>query len=154
MDRLTPEQRRKNMQAVKPSGSEIEKILIRALRRKGYYFALNVGAIPGKPDIVFRRLKIAVFCDSEFWHGKNWHVSKNEIKSSQDFWIPKIESNIRRDRIVNRTLKKEGWTVLRFWGKDIIKHTDRCITKIEAVIQLKRNGQIQAPAKRTEHSLE
>lgn len=139
MDRLSPEQRRKNMQAVKASGSEIEQTLARALRRRGYYFAQNVSSVPGKPDIVFRRLKIAVFCDSEFWHGKNWKTRKLDIKSRQDFWIPKIESNMRRDRQVNRLLKKDGWIVLRFWGKDILKHTDRCVAKIERSIELKRN---------------
>lgn len=142
MDRLTPEQRRKNMRAVKAAGSEIEKTLARALRRRGHYFACNVGTVPGKPDIVFRRLKVAVFCDSEFWHGKNWRVRQNDFKSHQDFWLPKIEANMRRDRQVNRLLKKDGWTVLRFWGKDILKRTDRCVAKIERIIESKRNGNI------------
>lgn len=139
MDRLTTAQRRKNMQAVKATGSVIEETLARALRRRGLYFAQNAASIPGKPDIVFRRLKLVVFCDSEFWHGKNWRVHRNDFKSRKEFWIPKIEANISRDRQVNRLLKAQGWTILRFWGKDILKYTDRCVAKIERCIESKRH---------------
>jgi DNA mismatch endonuclease Vsr len=134
VDKLTPEQRKKNMQAVKNKGSEIERILQEELAAKNYTFSINDTSIFGKPDIVFHDKKIAVFCDSEFWHGWNWEEKKHEIKSNQDFWIPKIERNMERDREVNTHLKKEGWLVLRFWGKEIKKNTTDCVEKIEKKI--------------------
>jgi len=138
VDKLTPEQRKKNMQAVKNKGSEIERILQERLAAKNYSFSINDTSVFGKPDIVFHDKKIAVFCDSEFWHGWNWEVKKNEIKSNQDFWISKIERNIERDREVNEYLKKEKWTVLRFWGKEIKKNTESCVLKIENEIKGKK----------------
>ena len=138
VDKLTPEQRKKNMQAVKNKGSEIERILQEELTAKNYSFSINDTSVFGKPDIVFHDKKIAVFCDSEFWHGWNWEVKKSEIKSNQEFWISKIERNMERDREVNEYLKKERWTVLRFWGKEIKKNTELCILKIENEIKGKK----------------
>ena len=137
MDRLTPEQRHKNMKAVKSTGSEIELVLGKALWKKGYRYRKNVKTIFGKPDFVFRKYKIAVFCDSEFWHGKDWETKKHEIKSNKDFWYKKITRNIERDKEVNEHLKEEGWLVIRFWGKEILKNTEQCVNKIEKEI-LKR----------------
>ena len=117
MDRHTPKQRRRNMQAVKSKGSKIEKTLGNALWKKGFRYRKNVNSIFGKPDFVFRKYKIAVFCDSEFWHGKDWETKKYEIKSNKEFWHKKIERNIMRDKEVNQKLKNDGWTVIRFWGK-------------------------------------
>ena len=95
--------------------------------------------IYGNPDIAFIGLKIAVFCDSEFWHGYDWENRKQDFKSNQEFWIPKIERNIERDLEVNRRLKDEGWIVLRFWGKEIDKNTDKCAEKIIEAIEERRN---------------
>ncbi len=131
MDRHTPEQRRKNMQAVKASGSEIEKLLCTELFKRGYRFRKNDKKVFGKPDIVFKKKKIAVFCDSEFWHGKNWKKAKKEIKTNKSFWYSKIEGNIKRDKTVNKQLKKDGWIVIRFWGKDIFKNVNKCADKFE-----------------------
>ena len=119
MDKLTPEQRTKNMRAVKNKDSEIELLLRRCLWEKGLRYRKNVKSVYGHPDIAFIGKKVAVFCDSEFWHGFDWENKQNEIKSRRDFWIPKIERNIQRDAEVNRKLKAEGWLVLRFWGKEI-----------------------------------
>lgn len=135
MDKLTKEQRRKNMQAVKSKDSKIEIALRKALRGKGYGYRKNYGELTGKPDIVLTKHKIAIFCDSEFWHGYDWENKKNEIKSNREFWINKIESNIRRDIEVNMILKQEGWIVLRFWGKQIEKDLDYCIKIIEDTIK-------------------
>lgn len=135
MDRLNVEQRRKNMQAVKNKDSKIELALRKELSKKGYRFRKNYSKIIGKPDIVLVKQKIAIFCDSEFWHGRNWKKKKYEIKSNRKFWFRKIESNILRDKKVNRTLKKGGWKVLRFWGKDIEKNIARCIDKIEMEVK-------------------
>ena len=135
MDRLTNEQRRKNMRAVKNKDSKIELKLRKALWAKGYRYRKNYIKIEGKPDIVITKYRIAIFCDSEFWHGYNWEVKKKEIKSNKDFWVNKIESNIARDEQVNKILKAQGWKVLRFWGKEIEKQTEECILRIEKMIE-------------------
>lgn len=131
MDRLTKEQRRKNMQAIKSSGSEIENKLAEALWNKGYRYRKNNKTVYGKPDFTFKKIKLAIFVDGEFWHGYNWEERKSDLKSNRDFWIPKIERNMERDKEVNETLKKQGWTVLRFWGNEIKKDFENCISKIE-----------------------
>ncbi|WP_458401455.1 very short patch repair endonuclease [Candidatus Avelusimicrobium sp.] len=130
MDNLTKAQRHKNMQAIRSTNTGIENLLCSALWKKGYRYRRNCRNIFGKPDIVFRKYKIAVFCDSEFWHGKDYVKETDRIGTHQKYWREKIQRNIKRDRKVNRTLKKEGWIVLRFWGKDIQKNTERCAGKI------------------------
>lgn len=134
MDRLTEKQRRKNMQAVKANNTKIELILRKALWKNGYRYRKNYKNLIGKPDIVFVSHRVVIFCDGEFWHGFEWEKRKNDIKSNQSFWVKKIEGNIRRDMIVNETLQKEGWTVLRFWGKDIIKNLNYCIEQIKKAL--------------------
>lgn len=142
MDRHTPEQRHKNMQAVKNSGSEIELLLRKELWSRGMRYRKNAKKIFGKPDIVFIGKKIAVFCDSEFWHGYDWENHKNDIKSRREFWIPKIERNIERDREVTEKLKAEGWTVIRFWGKQIKQDPSGCADIIQKAWEDKGNGSI------------
>ncbi len=127
MDRLTKEQRRKNMQAVKCKGTSIELLLGKALWSKGVRYRKNDKSVFGKPDFTIKKLKIAIFCDSEFWHGKNWEERKFDHKSNQEFWIPKIERNMERDKEVNAALETQGWTVIRFWGKQIKKELDHCV---------------------------
>ena len=131
MDKHTPEQRRKNMQAVKNKDSEIELILRKHLWNRGMRYRKNVKTVFGHPDIAFIGKKIAVFCDSEFWHGYDWDNRKNDIKTRRDFWIPKIERNIERDHEVNEKLISDGWIVLRYWGKDIKKNTEKIVDEIE-----------------------
>lgn len=134
MDRLTKEQRRKNMQAVKNKDSKIEIALRSALWSKGYRYRKNYTKLEGKPDIVIPKYKLAIFCDSEFWHGYNWDTRKHDIKSNKDFWIKKIEGNIKRDEYVKKILQDQGWKVIRLWGKDIQKNMDECLLKIEKEI--------------------
>ena len=134
MDKLTKEQRRKNMQAVKATGSQIETVLAKALFALGHRYRKNDRSVLGKPDLTFKKHKIAIFVDSEFWHGKDWQTKKHDHKSNQDFWFAKIERNIERDREVNEKLLKDGWKVLRFWGKDINKNLRTCTDKIAEVI--------------------
>lgn len=122
------------MQAIKATGTGIEKTLRKALSKEGFRYRLNAKNILGKPDLAFVREKVAIFCDSEFWHGKNWEKEKQRIKTNKKFWQDKIERNIRRDKKVNRDLKKEGWKILRFWGKDINKKTDECVSKIKKAL--------------------
>lgn len=135
MDRLTPEQRRKNMQAVKSTGSKIEVILGKELWKRGHRYRKNDKTVYGKPDFVFRKYKIVIFCDGEFWHGKDWDKRKEEHKSNAAFWHKKIEGNMKRDAIVNDRLTKEGWKILRFWGEEIKKNVLICVNKFEKAIK-------------------
>lgn len=138
MDNHTKEQRRKNMQAIKNKDSQIELVLRRELWARGLRYRKNVISIYGKPDIAFIGKKIAVFCDSEFWHGYAWEIYQEDFRSNQDFWIPKIERNMQRDREVNEKLRSEGWIVLRFWGREILNHTEQCADQIENAINCRK----------------
>ena len=131
----TKEQIRYNMQQVKNKDSEIELMLRKELWSRGLRYRKNVTKIVGKPDIVFLGKKVVVFCDSEFWHGYNWEERKEDIKTRREFWIPKIERNMQRDLEVNAALTEAGWTVLRFWGKDIKKHCSECADVIERKVR-------------------
>jgi DNA mismatch endonuclease Vsr len=134
MDVLTSVQRTKNMQAIKSKNTKIEDFLAKALWNKGLRYQRNATTIFGKPDIVFKGLKIAIFCDSEFFHGKDWDKLKTKIDTNAGFWIKKIEGNIERDKMVNKRLEEQGWLVLRFWGNSIIKNRDECVYLIETTI--------------------
>lgn len=129
-DKLTPEQRSKNMSAIRNKGSKIEVRLAKALWEKGLRYRKNDKTVFGTPDLAFKGKKVAVFVDSEFWHGKDWLTEKDRVKTNSEFWQKKIESNIRRDILVNLTLQEQGWTVLRFWGKEVQKELDRCVDEI------------------------
>lgn len=135
MGKKTKEQISYNMRRVKNKDSEIELLLRHELWHRNLRYQKNVTSILGKPDIVFKGKKIAVFVDSEFWHGFNWSEKKKEIKSNQDFWIAKIERNIQRDEEVNEYLKDNGWLVLRFWGYEIKKDVASCANIIEAAFK-------------------
>lgn len=142
-DNLTPEQRKKNMQHIKSKDTKIELKLRKALWERGFRYRKNYTVLPGKPDIVFTQYKIAVFCDSEFFHGKDWEVMKPRLEKSKnsEYWLKKISRNIERDDEVNKKLLFEGWTVIRFWGRDILKNTEECVRVIEETIfELKVGG--------------
>ncbi len=140
MDNHTAEQRHKNMQAVKNSGSKIETMLQKELWHRGLRYRKNAKQVYGKPDIAFIGKKVAVFCDSEFFHGYDWENKNLDIKSNRDFWIPKIERNIQRDAEVNKKLQADGWIVIRFWGNEIKNDLQNCADIIERVV--KQNGDI------------
>lgn len=135
-DNLTVEQRRKNMQHIKSKDTKIEVVLRKALWKKGLRYRKNYSVLPGKPDIVFTRYKIAIFCDSEFFHGKDWEVLKPRLEktNNSEYWVRKISRNQERDEEVNKQLLALGWTVIRFWGKDILKKTDECVKVIEETL--------------------
>lgn len=123
------------MQAIRSTGSRIETILARAMWARGYRYRKNSRTVPGKPDISIKRLKIAIFVDGEFWHGKDWETRKTWLKSNQDFWLAKIERNMRRDLEVNNHLEELGWNVLRFWGEDVINRLDWCLFHIDKAVK-------------------
>lgn len=134
MDRHTRAQRSRNMAAIKNKDTNIELLLRKALWERGIRYRKNDKTVFGKPDIVFKRKKVAVFCDSEFWHGFDWENKKSEIKSRREFWIPKIERNIERDKEVTNYLQNNGWIVMRFWGKEIKYNTSACVDSIMKVL--------------------
>lgn len=135
MNIKTPEQISKNMKAVKCKDSKIELLLRKELWYRGLRYIKNAKRITGKPDIAFIGKKVAVFCDSEFWHGYDWENKKHEIKSRREFWIPKIERTILRDSEVSQKLCKDGWIVLRFWGKEIKKDCSACADLVEKIVK-------------------
>jgi len=122
------------MQAVKSKGSKIETLLAKELWKRGHRYRKNNKSVYGKPDLTFKKYKIAIFVDSEFWHGKDWEQRKEDHKSNKEFWHKKIERNIERDKEVNDYLLKNGWQVLRFWGKEIEHELVNCVHKIESKI--------------------
>jgi DNA mismatch endonuclease (patch repair protein) len=116
------------MQNIRSTNTQVELLIARELRKNNIYFAKNVKNILGKPDIVFRRKKIVIFIDSDFWHG---HPKRGvKPKSNKKYWIDKIKRNIERDRFVTKELKKAGWTVLRFWEYDIRANHNEYVNKI------------------------
>lgn len=130
-----PISRSENMRRIKSKDTSIETMLRKELWRKGYRYRKNCADIYGKPDICFKGKKIAVFCDSEFWHGKNLLEGKYIPKTNTDFWVKKIKRNIERDSEVNNFLEKKGWTVLRFWEEDIRTNIFNCVETIEKSFQ-------------------
>ena len=135
MDDLTPEQRRKNIQAIKSKDTSIEISLRLALWHRGIRYRKNYKSLPGKPDIAITKHKLAVFCDSDYWHGYDWENRHQRIKSNREYWIPKIERNMQRDKEVTAQLQAMGWTVLRFWEWQIKKHLDECVNTIMGAVE-------------------
>ena len=133
MDVLTPEQRRKNMQHIKAADTSIEVKLRTALWREGLRYRKNYKKLPGKPDIVFLKPRVAVFCDSSFWHGRGIE-SKKPVATNHDFWDQKIRRNIERDKEVSQQLTDMGWTVLRFWDTDINKRLNDCVQTVRKAL--------------------
>lgn len=136
MDNLTVEQRRKNMRHIKSRDTEIELLLRKALWDCGYRYRKNYKKLPGKPDIAITKYRIAIFCDSEFFHGKDWDEQRERLKKSNnsEYWINKIENNIERDNKIDKELGALGWKVLRFWGKEIKKNIDECIKAVDDAV--------------------
>ena len=130
------EQRRKTMSKIRGKNTTIEVTLQKALWAKGYRYRKNYKKLPGSPDICLTKYRIAIFCDSEFFHGKDWEILKPRLEKSNnsEYWISKISRNRQRDDEVNKKLLYMGWTVIRFWGKDILHNTDECVKVIEETI--------------------
>jgi DNA mismatch endonuclease (patch repair protein) len=134
MDVLTPEQRHKCMSRIRSKNTSIEVLLRKALWREGIRYRKSYDKLPGKPDIAITKYKIAVFCDGELWHGKDWENKKQRIKTNRDYWIPKIERNMARDNENEKKLENMGWTVIRFWGMEIKKSIINCVAEIKNTI--------------------
>jgi len=126
------------LSAVRGKDTGPELLLRRAVHRLGLRYRLHSKSIFGRPDLVFTSSKVVVFCDGDFWHGNDWTRRRGQIKIRKKFWIKKIESNMRRDRLVSKTLREQGWKVLRFWESDIRKRADKIAITIER--QVLRRG--------------
>ena len=137
MDPLTPEQRHKCMSAIHSKDTSIEVLLRKALWHRGIRYRKNYAKLPGKPDIAITRYRIAIFCDSEFFHGKDWDTARQRLErgGNKEYWINKITRNMQRDRENEQALQSLGWTVIRFWGKEIKKHTEECICQVEEAVR-------------------
>ncbi len=134
MDRITSQERSKNMRAIKSTATKAEVHLAKALWHLGYRYRKNNRTVFGTPDLTFKKLKIAIFIDSEFFHGKDWETRKKP-QTNAEFWIKKIERNMQRDVEVNAYLESQNWKVLRFWSEDIEKQLQDCVATIEEAIR-------------------
>lgn len=136
MDVLNKEQRHKAMSHIKSKDTSIELALRKALWERGYRYWKNYEALPGKPDIVLTKYKIAIFCDGELFHGKSWEILRPKLLkgNNPEYWVKKIERNMERDSENDKRLLFLGWTVIHFWGNDILKKTEECVRTIEEAI--------------------
>ena len=122
------------MSRIRSTDTGIERRLRYALWAKGFRYRKNYRRLIGTPDIVFVGKKVAVFCDSSFWHGRRWQQLKKRLKSNRDYWIAKIERNKARDRRVNRSLRRKGWVVIRFWDVDIEQKLPECVKRVSEAL--------------------
>lgn len=135
-DKFSKEQRSRIMSRIRKKDTSIELKLRRALWEKGYRYRKNYSKLPGSPDIALTKYKIAIFCDSEFFHGKDWEVLKPKLENGNnpEYWVNKIDRNMKRDREKDQALLFLGWTVIHFWGKEILNNVSECIKAIEETI--------------------
>ena len=134
-----PQVTHKIMSSIRSKNTRPEMLLRKALWRKNMRYRVNYKGLPGKPDIVFTKKKIVIFCDGDFWHGHNWALRglpslDEELKGYSDFWRQKIINNVERDIAITKDLTSMGWTVIRIWESDIKKDVGKCVDLIEDVI--------------------
>ncbi|SDG83005.1 DNA mismatch endonuclease, patch repair protein [Pedobacter terrae] len=126
----TTADRSKTMANIQGKNTKPELLLRKALWASGIRFRTHVKNMPGKPDIVIQKYRLAILVDGSFWHGFQWEKKKLTIKSNAEYWIPKIERNIQRDRINQRLLEEAGYTVIRFWDHDIKSDLNKCLNQV------------------------
>ena len=131
----TTKQKSENMKAVKSFDTKIEVKLRLALWHQGIRYRKNFKIYSCKPDIVLTKYKIAIFCDGDFWHGKE---DPNIVKHNKKFWVEKIKRNMERDLENTIELRDNGWVVLRFWESDIEKNLTECVEMIIKEINNKK----------------
>ncbi len=135
-DVLTEAQRRKNMRRIRSKDTSIEKKLRTALWHEGIRYRKNDKSLPGKPDIAITRYRVAVFCDSAFFHGRDFDTRK-PVDTNHDYWDKKIRRNMERDREVDEHLAAIGWTVIRFWDTEINKELPSCVKKVKEALRFR-----------------
>jgi DNA mismatch endonuclease (patch repair protein) len=139
MDNLVSQQRSKIMRAIKSKNTKSEVILAKTLWHKGYRYRKHDKTLIGTPDLTFRKYKIAIFIDSEFFHGKDWHTLEQRLKTRKEFWKDKIQRNMAKDIHVNEALTLKGWKVLRFWDEEVKKSLYKTVHIIEKMIDEARS---------------
>lgn len=130
----TTPQTARRMSRVKLKGGNAERLLGRTLWRSGIRYRRNLRGLPGSPDLALTKHQIAVFVDGEFWHGKDWAQRRERLQRNRDYWIEKIEENMARDRRDEARLRAMGWTVLRFWEKEVLKDVEGCASEVVQAI--------------------
>lgn len=131
----TTKKRSKIMSKIRGKNTKPEMLFRKALWAKGVRYRVDSRDLPGRPDVSIKKYKLAIFIDGEFWHGYDWDIRKKKLKSNREFWIPKIERNLQRDREVNLQLEDLGFTVFRFWESEIKKNLDTCINDVMVYLQ-------------------
>lgn len=132
----TTEQRSLTMSKIRSKDTKPEIALRKALWILGLKYRVNVKKLPGSPDILMRKYKLAIFVDGEFWHGYNWNERKHKLKANKEFWISKIERNMQRDKLNEEKLSLLGFNILRFWDHEIKKDISNCIDRILSQISI------------------
>lgn len=135
MDIYTADKRSDIMRRIRSRDSGIELRLRKALWSEGLRYWKNCSALPGRPDIVFPKQRVAIFCDGEFWHGYDWENRKADLKSHRTYWLPKIERNMLRDKQVDEELVGLGWMVIRFWGRQVVHELPQCVNTVVAAVK-------------------
>jgi len=123
------------MRKIRLKNTQPEMILRKELTKLGLRYRLHSSKLPGKPDFVLNKFKLVIFIDGEFWHGFEWKKKKPKIKSNRDYWIPKIERTIKRDKDNIKKLNELGFVVFRFWEQQIKKDLESCVAKIKDFCQ-------------------
>jgi len=138
----TTKQRSKIMSKIKGKNSKPELVLRKALWAENLRFRLHDKSLPGKPDIVIKKYKLAIFIDGEFWHGYDWVNLRARLNKNRAFWVPKIERNMQKDSMHNEQLKAIGYTVFRFWSEDVLKNLRQVVNQIMLYIETAREMKI------------
>lgn len=139
---ITTKQRSKIMSKIRGKNSVPELLLRRALWAKNIRFRIHRKDLPGRPDIVIEKYKLAIFVDGDFWHGYEWE--KRKPKTNEGFWIPKIERNIQKDKWVNNNLEEIGFTVMRFWEHDVRRNLHTCVNQVMLFVEAENLCKIPA----------
>ncbi|MGF1925419.1 MAG: very short patch repair endonuclease [Bacteroidia bacterium] len=139
----TSKQRSSMMSKIRGKNSVPELLLRRALWAKNIRFRIHRKDLPGRPDIVIEKYKLAIFVDGDFWHGYEWE--RRKPKTNESFWIPKIERNMERDRYVNSTLTEMGYNVMRFWEHDVEGNLKGCVNQIVLYLESAKTIKIPIP---------
>ncbi|WP_303318900.1 very short patch repair endonuclease [Flavivirga abyssicola] len=134
----TTKKRSKMMSKIRGKNTKPEMRFRKALWKKGVRYRVDSKQLPGRPDVSIKKYKLAIFIDGEYWHGYNWYERKKKLKTNRDFWIPKIERNIQRDKEVNQQLENMGYTIFRFWANEIKTNLKTCINDVMVYLDIER----------------
>ena len=120
------------MQAVKGKNTSLERIVAATFWQQGWRYRRNYASLPGKPDFVFLRERVAVFVDGDFWHGWRFPLWRKKLP---DYWQKKIERNRQRDRYNFRFLRRQGWRVIRIWGHQVERDLEAVVERVKALLE-------------------